>query len=107
MAKLQPGDRIAFTVKFLQSTGQQRGEAGFRRGTFLGLDRYVAGMARVRWDDQAACIAARLGQWADDEWVADVVTNGSLVYAGNICAAKGSDSRFAWNNEAAPVSALI
>lgn len=51
MAKLSPGDRVAFTAKFLKNTGQFTGEVPRWRATYVGPCPYLgAEFARVRWD---------------------------------------------------------
>jgi hypothetical protein len=97
MAKLIAGDRIAYSAHHLQATAQQTGGAGSKRGTFLRLDPYIPNMARVRWDDEAQRIAEGEGYYAQADWVADLVANGSLVGA-NAIAKVGSD-RFNWSEE--------
>lgn len=85
-APLQAGDRVAFTAKFLKSTGQQVGPAGKRRGTVVGP---VPGMGPmfigVRWDDE------RLSDHdADPEYRDHVARYGQAVNVANICRPKAS-----------------
>lgn len=92
MAKLQPGDRIAYAAKFLKNTGQQTGPGGSRRGAYVGPDG-SPGFARVRWDDTD--FAALAAQWGDD-YADDVRANGTMIH--ETAVAKVGSARFACND---------
>lgn len=96
LPKLESGDRIAYSAKFLKSTGQFTGGAGERRGTFRAYDDgFSPGYARVTWDDFEAT-ADRLSDQYGADYVDDARANGSVVFAGNI--AKVGSARFACND---------
>lgn len=92
-SKLTAGDRIALTAKFLKSTGQFTGAAGQRRGTYLGPLGSVPGYGLVRWDDEAAMLAASR---EEDDYKAHVREFGSTVCLTNI--ARVGSARFALND---------
>jgi hypothetical protein len=92
MAKLAPGDRVAYTAAFLKSTAQHTGGAPRRRGTFLECWKPNPDYARVRWDDFEEHAAYYAKQWGED-YVADAREHGQLVHAKNI--AKVGSYRFA------------
>lgn len=96
MTKLSPGDRIAYSAKFLKNTGQFTGAAPQRRGTYVGLDKRMPNYARVHWDDEAERIAAREGDFAEQDYCDEIRQNGSLVHANNI--ARVGSPRFASND---------
>jgi hypothetical protein len=97
MAKLIAGDRIAYAARFLKDTGQFTGNAGFRRGTYIGpAAGFPPNFCRVTWDDIESVIAEAQGQYADAEYVADVREHGALVGATAI--AKVGSARFASND---------
>jgi hypothetical protein len=52
MREIQKGDRVAYSVQFLRSTGQVAGEAGHARGIVLELIplTFETTLARVQWD---------------------------------------------------------
>lgn len=97
MAKLNPGDRVAYAASFLRNTGQFTGSAPQRRGTYLGA---YAGMekthGRVRWDDQEERIASGLGQFGEADYCEHVRAHGELVALSAI--AKVGSARFALND---------
>ena len=93
MAKLIPGDRIAYAAKFLKNTGQFTGEAPMRRGTYLsGDDKF----SYVRWDDAEERIARAEGDYAEADYREHVRKHGNMVATGNI--AKVGSARFALND---------
>lgn len=80
--KLEIGDTVAYTAKFLRSTGQKTGGAGERRGKLLSFD---ANFARVRWNDwNDAYKAALADQWGAD-YAKDAEQNGQTVAIASIC----------------------
>ena len=83
---LQAGDRVAYTAKFLKSTGQQVGSAGKRRGTVVGP---VPGMGPmfigIRWDDEQLS-----DHDADPEYREHVRQHGQAVNVANICKPRAS-----------------
>lgn len=91
------GARVAYSASHLKNTGQYTGSASMRRGTFLGLyPGLEKSHGRVRWDDEAEYIAAGVGQYAEADYCAEVVANGSLVA---LCAiAVVNSARFALND---------
>ncbi len=96
MAKLQQGDRIAYAAKFLKDTGQQAGNGGSRRGTFIAMDPMGPNFCRVTWDDIDAVIASGQGQYGEADYCEHVKKHGSLV---NLTAiAKVGSARFACND---------
>ena len=83
---MKPGDRIAYTAKFLRQIGG-RYEEGQRRGTFLGPHPRLKKFVYVRWDDED------LSDYTDDpEYQESVRENGQMVLAVNI--AKVGSVRF-------------
>jgi hypothetical protein len=93
--KLNAGDRVAYAAKFLRNTLQFTGNAPQRRGTFVSYTTFGSqtdNYARVHWDDEAAMIASRAGQFAEQDYCDDVRAHGSLVCAANI--AKVGSPRF-------------
>jgi hypothetical protein len=79
--KLQPGDRVAYAVKFLRNTCQYTGDAPRRRGTFVAYWDADPRFARVKWDDfDAAYQAKQHGQ----DYADDALAHGQLVHADNI-----------------------
>lgn len=94
IARLEPGDRVAYSAKFLKNTGQFTDDAGQRRGTFVkywGDDR----VARVKWDDFEDRAPYYAKQWGQD-YVDDAREHGQCVLAVNI--AKVGSPRFASND---------
>ena len=87
MATLKPGDRIAYTAKFLNNTAQHTGAAPERRGTYVGPYAGLSSHSRVHWDDEADRIASKQGQYAEQDYCDDVAHNGSLVCTKNIARA--------------------
>ena len=69
--------------------------AGARRGVYVKADQ-MPGFARVRWGDEEARIAEGAGNYAEEDYCADIRGHGSLVCEKNICRA-GSD-KFACND---------
>ena len=88
MTKLQSGDRIAYSAKFLRNTGQFTGAVPDRRGIYAGPCAWSPAHSRVHWDDEAERIAAKQGQYAEQDYCDDVMQNGSLVCTSNIIQAK-------------------
>jgi len=75
---MKPGDRVAYTAKFLKNIGAHAGSAPERRGLLVKFDEVSPGFARVKWEDfeaRSAELAARYGQ----DYVDDVRANGALV----------------------------
>jgi hypothetical protein len=91
---LQPGDRVAYSAKFLRNTCQFSGAAPQRRGSFVQYD--PNGFGRVHWDDEAQRIAEQEGQFADQDYCNEIAAHGSLVHANNI--AKVGSPRFSCND---------
>lgn len=83
MAKIpQPGNRVAFSVKFCRNTCQITGRTPAMRGTLLSHD---GSFARVRWDDWCAAKRAALSrQWGED-FAEDAEANGEMVNLANLC----------------------
>ncbi len=79
---LKAGDRIAYAAAFLKAIGADYNLAQ-RRGTFVGFEGPIFG--RVHWDDEDARIAAREGQYAEQDYCDDVRERGSLVGLKSIC----------------------
>lgn len=80
MTKLVPGARVGYAAKFLRNTGQFTGSVPQRRGTYVGPFKGMEKThARVKWDDIEQVIGGGGGQYDDDEYVADVRANGSVV----------------------------
>jgi hypothetical protein len=52
MRAIQIGDKVAYSVQWLRSTGQVAGDAGHARGIVESLDTFSTGftLARVKWD---------------------------------------------------------
>ena len=79
-SKFSPGDKIGYSSDFLRNTGQHIGNAPQRRGTFLSHDSGVSpDHVRVRWDDEKdhhAYLADMYGQ----DYLDDVIKNGSTVH---------------------------
>ena len=52
MRAIQVGDKVAYSVQWLRSTGQVAGDAGHARGTVEAIDTYSAGftLARIKWN---------------------------------------------------------
>ena len=79
---LKIGDRVAFSVQFLRSTGQTTGPTGFMRGELRSHD---GTFARVRWDDWSPAKRAALAeQWGED-YAADTERLGQMVNVHNLC----------------------
>jgi hypothetical protein len=93
---LNPGDRIALTAAFLKNTGQQTGNAGARRGTYLGPQPGMPAYGRVRWDDAEDMIASGQGSYAELDFCEDVRANGNLICLKNI--ARVGSAAFALND---------
>jgi hypothetical protein len=91
MKPLQPGDRVAFNVKFLRNTCQTTGRRPQMRGELLSHD---GAFARVRWSDWGPAKRAYLAeQWGED-YAADAETHGEMVNLGNLCRV-GLNTQFA------------
>ena len=86
MTPFVAGDRVAYTAKFLKSTGQRTGPAGARRGTVVGpLPGMGEAFVGVRWDDE------RLSDHdADPEYREHVRKFGQGVNVANICKPRAS-----------------
>lgn len=52
MRAIQVGDKVAYSVQFLRSTGQIAGDAGHARGIVESLDTFGQGftLARIKWN---------------------------------------------------------
>lgn len=86
MAKIQSGDRIAYSAKFLRDTCQHTGNAPKRRGEYLGVyDAMPDQYSRVKWDDMEALIASGQGQYADLEYCEEIRRRGQIVSNTAIC----------------------
>ena len=95
MAKLVAGDTIAYTAKFLKSTGQFTGNAPMRRGTYIRpCPEMGAQFARVRWHDMDYATYDGDGHGAD--YAENIREKGSIVNASII--AKVGSAKFALND---------
>jgi hypothetical protein len=88
--KLNPGDRIAYSAKFLKNIGAFTGPEGFRRGTLVSIEYELA---RVKWDDFNYASAAKM---YGSDYADNARDNGQLVNINNI--AKVGSARFALND---------
>ncbi len=79
LPSFNPGDRVAYNVRFLKDTGQQVGSGGFRRGTFVGPYSASAAHGRVKWDDLFTPEAASLAKCYGEDWLDDARANGAVV----------------------------
>lgn len=95
MAKLQPGDCIAYAAKFLKNTGDFSHASASRRGVLLSLDPGLKNYGRVKWDDFESRAAHYAEQYGED-YVAEARANGQLVCLSNV--AKVGSPRFALND---------
>lgn len=77
-SKLQAGDRVAYTARYLRDSCQQAGAVPLRRGTYAGPYAGAKGYSLVKWDDTAVRIAARSGQYADPEYAQWALANGEM-----------------------------
>lgn len=96
MAKLTAGDSVAYSAKFLKSSGQQSGSAGARRGVYIGEWPAAKGYGRVKWDDVETLIALGQGDFAEADYCAEIRANGSPVPLANL--AKIGSGAFALND---------
>ena len=82
---LNAGDRVAYSAKWLRSTGQVAGEAGQRRGVVASRHR-TGDLVYVRWDcDVASGYADIRAVYGDDpEYVQHVIDHGVLVAEANL-----------------------
>lgn len=95
MAKLQNGDTIAYTAKFLKNTGQFTGNAPARRGVFLGIcPKMGMPFARVRWND--IDYETYTDSQNGEDYAENIRRNGSVVNVNNI--AKVGSAKFALND---------
>ncbi|WP_316196630.1 hypothetical protein [Bradyrhizobium sp. SZCCHNS3053] len=92
MAKLQTGDRVAYSAAFLKNTAQHTGFAPQRRGTFVKLWESNPDFARVKWDDFEASVPQLIRSY-DADYVADAREHGQLVHIKNV--AKVGSAAFA------------
>ncbi len=96
----QEGDRIAYAASHLRAIGAFTGAASERRGTFVKYEQPYCGNrithGRVHWDDEESLIAARCGNFAEEDYCAEIRKNGSLVALSAI--AKVGSARFALND---------
>ena len=84
MVKFVAGDRVAFSHRFCRAISADHYTAS-RRGEFL---KPYPGMEKthclIRWDDQEARIASRLGQYAEQDYCDCVREQGELCATGNL-----------------------
>lgn len=85
MAKLNTGDRVAFSAKFCKSIGAHTDRTPFIKGTFIGADVRTPSHGYVHWDDEAERIARGEGSFAEVDYRDHVAAHGELVCLANIC----------------------
>ena len=80
--KPRPGDRVAYTAKFVKNTGGGKHTVD-QRGVYVKDDPRTPNMGYVHWDGEDEYLKA---MYADDpEYAAHVKENGTWVKLVNIC----------------------
>lgn len=82
-AKFNPGDRVALSARFLKSIGAGHAAAS-RRGTYLRDHESLPNYGYMKWDDTDARMAAREGNFAEDDYCQYVRDHGELICTSNL-----------------------